>query len=248
MSRYIDLHSHVLAGLDDGPGEIEHSVALVRDMHDLGYETIVATPHLKHGSWEPSEEEMAQAAVALRRALENDGLPVTILSGAEHNADGLFFNRLEGGRLKTLGEASKAVLVEFPAALSTSVKLEMLFQLKVKGLTPIMAHPERALSAQSLRDLLKRWCEQGGLTQINLGSLVGQFGRRPKSLSRELVEEGLVQVAASDAHQPEEVMKFIRKGIKFLRRYGEEYADELLRDNPRAILEGTFVSKEYGEQ
>lgn len=244
MSGYIDLHNHLLPGLDDGPEELEQSLALAGALEDLGYSTIAATPHCKQGSWEPSEEDIEAAADLLREALRKKGLSITLLTGAEHNADGLFVQRLETGPLKAIGEQAKALLVEFPVALSDSVKLEMLFQLKVKGFIPVMAHPERAMFEGSQIMMIKEWCQRGGLTQINLGSLVGQFGRRTKRLSRELVEQGLVHVAASDAHLPGEIGKYIKPGIKFLKRYGTAHAELLLRGNGASILDGTFEFEE----
>lgn len=233
MSDYLDLHCHILPGLDDGARDVEHAVELVQQMEQLGYTRICPTPHQKKGSWTPSTEQVTRAAQQLREALAQAGCGTEILDPAGENMwDELFLERLEGSYPTYPG--GKSFLLEFPPQAVPPMLKERFFEFRLGGRLPVVAHLERYSGLIRDLDLVEDLAQSAALL-VNLSSLGGWWAGRE---ARKLVQAGLIHAVATDCHNEVDI-KASRKGIKWLySTMGEQTAVSLLRGNPERILGG----------
>ena len=197
----IDLHCHLLPALDDGPPDMEASLEMARRALDGGSHTVVATPHVDL-EYLIGPEEIAPGVEALRAALSDRGLPLTVLAGAE-----LGLSRcaaLDDDQLSEvcLGHGSYA-LVESPYTSAGALIEEVLFELQVRGFRPLLAHPERCPEFQRDIARLERLVERGVACSLSVGSLSGQFGRTVRRFASRLLEQELIHNVSSDAHDAE---------------------------------------------
>jgi protein-tyrosine phosphatase len=240
MSGFLDIHSHILPGLDDGPGEVEDAAQLVQGLAELGFSDHYPTPHQKSGSWTPTAEERESAAGALIAHLGALGAEATIHPpGGENMWDDLFLSR-------QLGEVEepyptypggKAVLIEFaPDAFPPMIE-ERLFQLRIsRGQLPVLAHVERYPAAAKRGGL--EALGRGAALLVNLSTLGGMSGWGARRLARRLVRQRLVHAAATDTHSAEDI-GYSGAGIQWIRSaLGADALRTLLLDNPRRILAG----------
>jgi protein-tyrosine phosphatase len=233
----IDLHCHILPGIDDGPRTLDDSLALARAAVASGTRVIVATPHV---SWEwpgVDADVVASGVATVNDALRAEGLPLEVLAGAEvamSRAVDLPQEELE--RLRLGG--GPWLLVECPLSASSSLAFETgCSRLLAQGHRIVLAHPERSPLLQRDVALLERLVGQRMLTSITAGALVGRFGSTVQRFALDLVRRGLGHDVASDAHStgrrpPSITPELHDAGL------GEQ-ASWLARDVPRAVLDGT---------
>jgi protein-tyrosine phosphatase len=194
----IDLHTHILPGLDDGPATLEGSVAFARAAYESGTETVVATPHIRADH--PFPRELIDVRLReLRSALATEGIPLQVLAGGEVATVELLELDDEALRSVCLGE-SLYVLVESPYTLVGELLEQILFEAQLRGLRPLLAHPERSPCFLQDVERLARLVERGVLCSVTAGSMEGVFGRTVKAFTTGLFERGLVHDVASDSH------------------------------------------------
>jgi protein-tyrosine phosphatase len=197
----IDLHSHILPGLDDGPATIESSLELARAAVEDGIEVMAATPHVRE-DYPTTADQMERAVALLRSRLEEDGIPLELRPGGELALDRLVGLPASELRRFGLGGSSAYLLVETPYYGWPLELPERLFRLRVAGLTPVLAHPERNGAVQADPERLRPLIESGTLIQLTAASMDGRLGRRPRETSARLLDLGLAHLLASDAHTP----------------------------------------------
>lgn len=235
MSGFIDLHLHYVPGVDDGVRSIEEGFSLCAALGAIGFATLVTTPHIRSGMFDnraPGLREAFDAFVARAPA----GLPELALS-AEHHCDALLLELLQTGDLLPYPGA-RSILIEFGyESLPASIE-RIAFKLALKGLRPVIAHPERCAPLFRKSDAIEQLIEQDVGLQLDVMALIGKYGRAPRGAAERMLEEGIYTIAASDAHRPEDVPE-VAKGIERLfKLVGDEEARLLLSDNPRRLLEG----------
>jgi protein-tyrosine phosphatase len=197
----IDLHSHILPGLDDGADDLEVSMAMARLAVDAGVQTMAATPHVNFDYPVDSDTVLAKVG-ELNVALARAGVPLAVLPGAEISVPRAA--ELSDTELSALGlGGGKTVLIESPYIKGVGFLEEMLFDLQLRGFRPLLAHPERCPIFQDDIARLRRLVDREVYCSINTGSLAGRFGRRVQAFAFELVSAGLVHDVASDSHDPE---------------------------------------------
>jgi len=235
---YVDLHNHILFGVDDGAPDLADSLAMLRRFSELGYTDIALTPHIKTAFWENTRDELTPRLHRLREAAAADGLgDLRLELGAEHFVDARFFDLLEHGGVIPIGESGH-ILVELPGEGTPPALEQMLFQIQLAGLTPILAHPERYADLAKTPDRLRRVQDRGTLLQISLTSLAKKFGRRLRKTAVKLIKAGLCDLVSTDAHSPDGMERFVAPGLKELRKLvGEPKAERLLSTVPRRILD-----------
>jgi protein-tyrosine phosphatase len=233
---FIDLHSHVLPGLDDGSPDLPTSLELLRGLRDLGFTTICATPHQKAGQYLPSLESIDQAHQRTRQALDDSDLALQLPLGAENMWDGTLYERMEAGTIPSY-DRGPAFLVEFrPSHLPLGL-FERLFDLRCKGKLPVIAHPERYAPLWKDAESLEKLRSDCAMV-VDLGALSGYHGRKQAKFARKYLLSGIAHAAASDLHSPED-LPGIAKGIEWIRKkLGEDAVQRLLADNPAKILAG----------
>lgn len=234
------MHNHVLFGLDDGCRTPEESQALAEEMKRLGHRGIVATPHIRPGIFDNDPEGIRSRAEAVRPIVEGAGLELHI--GAEYYFDEHFLTAALDRALLTLGERSRYVLTEFPRARIPVRWEEVLYEARLKGYVPVIAHPERCEEvAADLNGHLERFRRAGVKLQLDLGSLVGRYGRGAKKASHRLVKLGAYHLAAGDLHRPGDGDAFLEDAKKTLakllgRKTGADGVRLLTEVHPAAML------------
>jgi protein-tyrosine phosphatase len=229
----IDLHMHILHGLDDGPRTLEESVAIARESAALGVEAIAATPHVRH-DYPTSPDEMECGVEELRARLEEAGVPIKILPGGEVAIERLdSLSRDEVHRFGLAGNPSY-LLVETPYRGWPLDIEQRFFHLRVGGITPVLAHPERNAEVQEDIERVAGLVRSGALVQVTASSLAADAGRRTRETARRLIDEGLAHLVASDAHGP----VLARIGLDTVADSidDSELAHWLTRDVPAAIV------------
>jgi protein-tyrosine phosphatase len=234
----IDLHSHILPGLDDGARTLEESHEMARVAVAEGVTVIAATPHVR-ADFPTSAEEMEGAVAELRGHLAANDVEIDVLPGGEVDLEWLSTMSDDDRKRFTLGQTGGHLLVEvplvgWPLSLETQV-----FELRSSGITPLLAHPERNPEVQSNPALLERLTRTGALVQVTAASLDGRLGRRASRTCRRLLELGHVHVLASDAHAPDVRRGGLAQAVRALRDEG--LARYLTWEVPAAIVAGEPV-------
>ncbi len=231
---FVDLHSHVLPGLDDGVRTLPEGLALVAALAKLGFGTICATPHQRADLFLPAAEAIDAAYAAVQTGLGSGG--PTLHLGAENFWDEVLASRLPKGIQPTY-TGGKAFLFEIPVAMWPPRLPEMLFDVRVRGLLPVMAHPERYTAMWNNPQRVEQLSRTAALV-IDLAALDGAHGENEKRAARALVDEGFAHAAASDAHSLGDVPR-VGAGIEYIRkRHGAARVMKLLSEGPRQILSG----------
>lgn len=235
-SGYVDIHCHILPGIDDGAQFIDESLALAKEAIANGITDIVATPHLNQSLFPFSMEACEKSLSRLREALKAEGLPIEVHFGAEVKADPSILEGLKAKTVPTLG-SSKYVLIELPFEIIPPFARELVFEIQLLGLKPILAHPERNLRIQRNPDLLQPFIESGCLTQLNSTSVTGHLGKDSQDSSFELLTKGWASIIASDAHKAgERGPNFIAAVNIAAGHIGGTEAQKLVRETPAKVL------------
>jgi len=195
----IDLHCHILPGLDDGSPDLATSLEMARIALDDGIETIVATPHSFVDAG-PTPAQIRTATQQLQTALADHNLPLTILPGAEVRAHPDLVELVHDGQVMTIADQGDYLLLEPPFVGIPNYLEQLCFDLQIAGITPILAHPERVELMQSQPEMCARLVERGCLVQINAPSLHRKYGRTIARIAADLIRGKLVHIVASDAH------------------------------------------------
>ena len=233
----IDLHCHVLPGVDDGAADLSAAVEMCRLAATDGCRTLVATPHQRHPSWANDDRPALESRFRELQAAA-EGL-VELRLGAEIRADSSLLaevDELPGGALLRLA-GSRYLLVELPPVEVGIEPETLVHELLVAGFRPILAHPELVHYLAGDLPRAGRLVAAGALLQVTAMSLTGDFGRLPRQASWELLRAGHVHFVASDCHSPD----WRPPGLSRARRLvaetcGEEVAGRLTEDHPAAVV------------
>jgi len=235
----IDLHCHILPGVDDGaPGFVE-SVAMCRLAAEDGCEAMVATPHQRRGEWWNADRPSLAALADELQERVGPGLRVHL--GGEIHVDSELLAEVEklpagGGLLPLAG--SRYLLIEFSSNGNPREGIHLVHELAVGGWRPVIAHPEFIPWLAADLALVARLVSLGATTQVTAMSVTGDFGRRPQADTHALLDAGLVHFVASDAHNTRRRPPGLSRARDLIAgRWGEETARRLSSDNPRAVVE-----------
>ena len=206
----VDMHSHLLPGLDDGLQEMEHTLTFIRQLQQLGYKKLICTPHILSDLYPNSPETILPKLELVRAALEENKIDMQIEAAAEYMVDAEFENHINAGKqLLTFGK--NFILIEMSYVAASSNIEQVIFQLRIKGLQPILAHPERYNYYLGTPEQYERFIDLGCLLQVNLLSLLGYYGEPVKSTAQNLVKKKMVSFAGTDMHHGNHL-----KGLKDL--------------------------------
>jgi protein-tyrosine phosphatase len=198
----IDLHSHILPGIDDGATTIEEAIAMAKLAVKDGIQLLAATPHHNNGKYSNERYSIKQAIASLNEQLIRRNIPLKLLPGQEIRFNDLFWAEWEAGNLLTLND-SRYILLELPSQHVPTGIWDVIHELRLKGIVPIIAHPERNSELINEIDTLQELVEAGALSQVTTHSLNGLFGRRIRQATLEMCRRNLVHIVASDAHHPQ---------------------------------------------
>jgi protein-tyrosine phosphatase len=240
----IDLHSHILPGLDDGAATWEDSLQMARMAVEDGIRTMVATPHL-YPTRSFSREGVNYKGLILEKIgefkekLEAAGIDLEILPGCDFPLSYESLQLLEDNQILTINDGQRYLLLEFPDSSLPPATEEICFRLTSKGIIPIITHPERHLIFQEMPNKLGRLIDLGCLVQVTGSSLIGGFGRRVARTARELLRKGYCHVLASDAHDPQWRPPLLSKAVEQASsQVGRDQALDMVTILPERIVKG----------
>ena len=237
-----DLHSHVLPGVDDGAEDIATALQLVEQAVEQGITTMVATPHTLDGVYDVSRSAAAAAGDALAAAIRAAGHSLDVRVAAEVHLHESIPDRVAADPSLTLDGSGRYLLLELPHQAVPPSLPQLLFGLRTRGTTPIIAHPERNLAVRGDIEVTRAWLEHGAQLQLTYGSLDGTFGGVIEKCARRLLELGRVAVLATDTHHPRRRPPKTREALRVASAIvGEAGARRLAVDNPRAVLAGQSI-------
>ena len=232
----IDLHSHLLPGVDDGARDLSETVAIARAMAEDGVRAVAATPHVR-SDWPTTPGAMERALADTRAAVRAAGVELEVLSGAEIALEEL--ERLDDAARARFGLGGNPLLLllEFPYWAWPLSLPQTIWDLRSADVVPVIAHPERNPDVQKEPGRLRDLVDAGAVVQLTAASVDGRLGRRPARCARALLDLGLAHLVASDAHAPS-VREAGLSGVG--RALGDEALGRwLTEDVPRALLAGT---------
>lgn len=215
----IDMHSHIIPGIDDGSPEMSTSIEMVRSLTELGYSRLITTPHVMSDYYRNSTDTIREGAEKLNKALSEEGIKTEVIPAAEYYLDHEFEERIK--RKDILSFGNNYVLFELPFLSPPDPVDRIIFELQLAGYKPVLAHPERYGYWHRNPEKLEGFKEKGVLLQINLLSFMGYYGHDVKKAAEVLIEKELVTLLGTDAHHLEHI-----QSLRNIRHTG---LNELLR-------------------
>lgn len=238
----IDLHVHILPGLDDGARDVRESLEMCRMAFADGVRTMVATPHMGGANRYNRRSEVLTAVGQLNARLNQEGIGVMVLPGGDVHIDRSLPKRIDGHEVLTVNDSLRYIMIELPSRFAASKLWGWMYEMTRAGYTPIFTHPERNPVTLENREVVREWVERGGLVQVTAMSLAGGFGKKVKNYTEELMRLRLVHVLASDGHsatvRPPLLSEAVRAASSLI---GEPDARKLVEDYPAAIIAGESI-------
>ncbi|MDO5883747.1 tyrosine-protein phosphatase [Ligilactobacillus animalis] len=198
FEKIVDLHCHILPGIDDGSQSLEDSIALANEAVKDGVTHILATPHHLDNKYVNHRSDVERLVKNFQAELDSRQIPLKIFPGQEVHINGELVQKYDD--LLGVDLKKKYMLLEFPHSNVPAYAEKMIFELLKLGTTPIIVHPERNKEIQKNTDILYKFIQQGALAQVTATSYIGGFGDDVAKLSQKFVAHNLVQIVASDAH------------------------------------------------
>jgi protein-tyrosine phosphatase len=242
VATFVDLHCHLLPGIDDGAKNWDESLAMARMAVEDGIATVIVTPH-QLGNYRGNQgEAIRQRTKELQARLHAEGVPLAVLPGADVRIDADIVEKLESGAVLTLGDHWRHVLLELPHELYLPLE-SLLSQLERLNIVGILSHPERNEGILRRPEVLATLVEAGCLLQVTAGSICGTFGPQCRQLAESLLSEGLIHFVATDAHGPRSRRPLMRRAFeRVIGLTDEKTAIALCSTNPGHVANGGQLS------
>ncbi len=246
----IDLHCHILPDVDDGPREWQESLEMCEIAFRDGIHTIVATPHIKPGVYEPEKNLILSRIKELNRRIEKTkwvtrptgSLPLTILPGAEVHLQPDIISKIDDVTINPSTGPIRYFCLELPDYFLFPRVKDLIRELRSKDIIPILTHPERNLTIMRNKRLLFEFIKAGVLSQVTAMSITGEFNREIQKITRKMITSDLVHIIASDAHsrdgRPPILSRAVEETAKII---GIDRAEKMVQDIPQAVIEGKEV-------
>lgn len=242
----IDLHSHLLPGIDDGATDLNDALELARIAVADGITHMVCTPHIHPGRYDNTPDSICNALKLLQHGLRDQQIPLRVAAAAEVRFDMEIMIGIKTGRLPLLGhwEGKQVLLLELPHGEVPFAADRLTGWLLQQDILPMIAHPERNRGLMRDPALLKPFIQQGCLLQVTAGSVAGQFGDNARELAEQLLKQGLVTILASDAHNRQHRPPVLSAGLDATTRLlGAQQAEKLVFDHPWTLARSHFQTQ-----
>lgn len=211
LENYVDIHSHLLPGIDDGSKDFDMTVDLIQSLQKIGFEQFTATPHIIKNIWDNNKSQIESLSAVTSEDLRKKGINAPFRAAAEYMMDDSFSKLIKTEPLLTIKD--NYVLVEMSYINPPMQLYDILFEIRVAGYQPILAHPERYLFYHSNFDEYKKLKKAGCLLQLNLLSTVGYYGSNVANTAQQLLEKGMFDLTGSDVHHQNHIRSFEKKII-----------------------------------
>ncbi|PLS17786.1 tyrosine protein phosphatase [Bacillus sp. M6-12] len=243
----IDIHNHILPGLDDGAADAQASLEMAKLALSEGIHTIIATPHHKNGRFLNPKETIEKKVDEFNQLLKSNSISLTILPGQENRITGDLLDEYEAGEILTLNHTNY-VFIELPSNHVPRYTEKMVFDAQMNGLIPIIVHPERNQEIIENPDILYNLVKNGTLSQITASSISGHFGKKIKKFSSQLIEANLAHFIASDAHNvTSRSFRLIEAYDEIEKIYGVDTVYQF-SENAELLVTGDAIYKEVPEK
>jgi len=240
----VDLHCHILPNIDDGPENYLKFIEMAKTAVNAGITSVFATPHHLNERYKNSKPKILEHVAEGNMNLQLENIPLKILPGQELRIHRELFISLEMDEILTLNNEGKYLLLELPTCEVPKYTHEMIYELLLKGITPIVVHPERNKVIIKNNNLLFELVQEGALVQLTAGSIIGQFGKKVKAFTEKIIEHNLAHFIATDAHNNSTRGFFLQEAYDSIRnRYGASHS-YYFRENAELLLLGKNVQSE----
>lgn len=238
----IDLHCHILPGIDDGAEDMEASLAMVEKAISQGITHILCTPHHNNGRYENPKESVIHSVSLLQAEIDRRNLDLTLLEGQEVRITGDLMEEIQQDRILFTDLDDTYILIEFPTMDVPAYTEQLFFELRAAGKIPVIVHPERNAKFREDPNLLIPFLEMGCLAQLTAPSIVGIFGKSIKKTALEMVKHNLVQMVASDAHGVKKRTFYMKEAYEIIRKeFGQEKVS-LMQQVTKDLLNGDSIN------
>lgn len=240
----IDIHCHILPGIDDGASNFTDSLLMAKQAEAEGIRTIIATPHHQNGRYNNIKADIIEQTAELNAYLQTENVDVEILPGQETRIYGELIEDYEADEILTLANISNYLFIELPSNHVPRYTDQLCFDIQMKGLTPVIVHPERNAELIERPEKLYKLVTNGAATQITAASFTGNFGKNIQKFTFDLIESNLTHFIASDAHNT------TKRGFKMAEAYDllkKKYGIDSLyyfMDNAELIVGGKDIDRE----
>ena len=245
----IDFHNHVLPNIDDGSRSLDMSLDMLNYAAEQGITDVVNTVHYMHPKMEHKEVNynfINNKIIQLQNNLDEAGISVTL-----HSTSEVFFvpgiSQLVDDPLATFSK-KKYMLIEFQPNLIPELQKKILFNLKMNGVNPIIAHPERYLPVQENIIIVYDWLNSGCLIQVDAGSVLGNFGNKIRKVSEKIIKNGWCQIMGSDAHNNKKRNFCLNEANYIVSKWIGKESGKLTNENPQALIDGKDIFIELEEE
>ena len=242
----IDFHNHILPDVDDGSKSTDISLEMLRFAQSQGITEVVNTVHFQHPKMEKkliSYEIIKKKTDKLQNLLNQNKIDIKLHFGSEV----YFYPNLmtiKNNPLTTFGNG-KYMLIEFPLIQVPELQKKHLFDLKLSGVTPIIAHPERYITVQDDLSMVTTWLEAGCLIQVDAGSILGKLGKKSKEVAEKILKNGWCQIIGSDSHDNSNRNFCLREAHDYVMRWIGVDGKKMFSDNPKKVLEGNPIHVDF---
>lgn len=239
--QFIDIHSHILPGVDDGSSSMEESMEMLRIARNEGITTVVATPHYAAGSKNIAIDQLISIKNQVQKTARELGLFIDILLGNEIYYSESVLEDVTSGMVMTLAD-SRYVLIEFGIREHFQTIYHGLNEFVLAGYAPILAHVERYSCFKKREDLLEELIKLGSYLQMNSNSLTGGFWNIEAAYNRRLVNKGLVHFIGTDCHDAKQRPPCMENAYKAVSKHMSDiHIQQIFKDNPRKIIENKYI-------
>ena len=235
----LDLHCHMLPGIDDGAPDLATALGMARMAYEDGIRTVACTPHIYPGMYDNTAPGIRQAIAEFQAQLDKEGIALKLVEGADVHLDTDLAGAIRADRVPTIA-GSRYLLLEPPHHVAPPGFEQRVFELMTAGITPVITHPERLSWVEDHYELFLRLVDRGAWMQVTAGALTGRHGRRPKYWGERFVGEGKTHLIATDAHDTRRRPPLLAEGRDAAARLvGDEEATHLVVTRPAGIVANT---------
>ncbi|WZL73660.1 hypothetical protein QBE52_02690 [Clostridiaceae bacterium 35-E11] len=240
----IDLHCHILPQVDDGAKNMEEALNMARIAVDNGIRTVVCTPHFFDEQTRPQGEALKEQTNVFRQRLKEENIPLELLWGNEAYISLELVDYVKNHQVLTIND-SRYLLMELPMRDMPLYVENIIYELRLEGIIPIIAHPERYMKVMENPEIVYQWIKQGALIQLNAGSLTGRFGPKPKEIAQLLLRHNQVHFIGSDGHSPRSRKPKLQEAVDAAASIiGQEKALRLVQDHGQSVIDDKVLSIE----
>lgn len=241
----IDVHCHLLPGIDDGSENLDISLQMARDAVTDGITHALMTPHHMNGHYINHANDVIDLTNWFQSELNKNNIPLTIFPSQEVRINGDLLTLLDNHDILTADEQGQYVLIELPSNDVPLFTKKILFKLEERGITPVIVHPERNTKLMAHPELLYDMINNGAYSQVTASSYVGTFGKAVQRFSEDILDNGLAQIIASDAHHlPDRTYEMSDAFAKLKKEYGQRRSHQF-DENAKALINGDSLTRFY---